>query len=299
MYFQKNCTGQRMLNSTGILLFLLSALVFADPCDENETIPGCSTYPEMVEVRAGQFLMGSPDNEEGRWDDEGPQRQVTISKPFAVGKYEVTLVQFKEFINSTKYKVRGMCEIYESGDWELKADLNWENPGFVQDNNHPVVCVAWDDAKAYVKWLSEETGKKYRLLSEAEWEYVARAGTTTAYHFGAEISQDQANYDEMNNGTVEVGRYDCNAFGLCDIHGNVQEWVEDCWHDDYRGAPSDGSAWSDGCDSAGDLAGVNTRISRGGAWFDDEVDLRSAFRAGGAAWWRDNKTGFRVAQDLD
>ena len=117
-------------------------------------------------------------------------------------------------------------------------------------------------------------------MSEAEWEYVARAGTTTAYHFGTTISQEQANYGEMNNGTVEVGQYDCNAFELCDIHGNVQEWVEDCWHDDYKGAPSDGSAWRVGCDSTEDFAGVDTRILRGGTWIDDRVDLRSAFRSG-------------------
>ena len=299
MYSQRNCASQRMLNSIGVLLFLLSALVFAYTYKVGETFRDCPKCPEMVVVPKGEFLMGSPDNEEGRWGDEGPQRQVTISKPFAVGKYEVTLRQFEAFIDRTNYKVRGICRIHESGSSDFKADLNWANPDFEQDNNHPVVCVAWDDAKAYVKWLSEETGKKYRLLSEAEWEYVARAGTITAYHFGAAISQDQANYGEMNNGTVEVGQYDPNEFQLYDIHGNVAEWVEDCWHDDYRGAPSDGSAWGDGCDSAGDFAGVNTRILRGGAWIDDRVDLRSAVRYIDVAWLRHNAIGFRVARDLN
>ena len=299
MYCQKSCTGQRILNSIGILLFLLSALVFADKYKVGTTFQDCPECPEMVVVPAGKFLMGSPDDEEGRWEDEGPQHQVTISKPFAVGKYEVTLGQFKEFINETRYKVRGMCEIYESGGWDLRADLNWKNPGFEQTDDHPVVCVAWDDAKAYVKWLSEETGKKYRLLSEAEWEYVARASRTTAYHFGAAIFQEQANYNEINNGTVEVGQYRPNEFQLYDIHGNVAEWVEDCWHDDYRGAPSNGSAWSEGCDSTEDLAGVNTRILRGGAWADSEVDLRSAIRFSTAAWFRHNIIGFRIVRDLD
>ena len=301
MYFQKNCTGQRMLNSIGILLLLSSALVFADPYEVGETFQDCPKCPEMVVVPARQFLMGSSNDDENAWDDERPQHQVTISKPFAVGKYEVTVRQFREFINAAKYKVRGMCQKYDfdSGDWDLKADINWENPGFKQDNNHPVVCVAWDDAKAYVNWLSEETGKKYRLLSEAEWEYVARAGTTVAYHFGATISQKQANYDSVNDGTVERRQYGSNEFQLYDIHGNVQEWVENCWYDDYRGSPSDGGAWSDGCDSTGHLAGVNTRILRGGTWTDDEVDLRSAFRFSDAAWWRDSETGFRVARDLN
>ena len=289
-----------MLNSIGVLLFLLSASVSADTYEVGETFQDCPKCPEMVVVPKGQFLMGSPDDENGRRDNEGSQHQVTISKPFAVGKYEITLGQFKAFIDVTKYKVRGMCRIYESGSSDLEADLNWENLGFEQNKNHPVVCVAWDDAKAYVKWLYEETGKEYRLLSEAEWEYVARAGTTTAYHFGATISQEQANYDEMNNGTVEVGQYDCNAFDLCDIHGNVAEWVEDCWHYDYRGAPSDGSAWSDGCDSTSDAAGVNTRVLRGGAWFHkEEVSLRSAVRFGGTAWLRHNAVGFRIARDLN
>ena len=293
--------SKKAINGTTavLCLLLLSTLTSVSAYQAGETFRDCPTCPVMVVVPEGEFLMGSPNDEKGRWDDEGPQRQVTISKPFAVGKYEVTVGQFKAFIDATKYFVLGTCEIYESGDWDLKADLNWKNPGFEQTDDHPVVCVTWDDAKAYVKWLSEETGKKYRLLSEAEWEYVARASRTAAYHFGAAISQEQANYNEINNGTVKVGQYGPNEFQLYDIHGNVAEWVEDCWHDDYRGAPSDGSAWSNGCDSVEDFAGVNIRISRGGAWFDDEVDLRSAFRAGGAAWLRENKTGFRVAQDLD
>ena len=299
MYFQKNCTCQLILISIGILLFLLSTLVISDTHEAGETFQDCPKCPEMVVVPKGEFLMGSPDSENGRRDSEGPQHQVTISKPFAVGKYEVTVGQFKAFIDAIKYKVRGICEIYESGFSDLKVYLNWENPGFEQNKNHPVVCVAWDDAEAYVNWLSDITKQKYRLLSEAEWEYVARAGTTTAYHFGATISQEQANYDSMKNGTVEVGQYDCNAFDLCDIHGNVVEWVEDCWHDDYRGAPSDGSAWSDGCDSAGDFAGVNTRILRGGTWFHEKVNLRSAVHFYSTAWFRHNAVGFRVARDLD
>ena len=293
--------SKKAINGTTavLCLLLLSTLTSASAYQAGETFRDCPTCPVMVVVPEGEFLMGSPNDEKGRWDDEGPQRQVTISKPFAVGKYEVTVGQFKAFIDATKYFVLGTCEIYESGDWDLKADLNWKNPGFEQTEKHPVVCVAWDDAKAYTNWLSRETGKTYRLLSEAEWEYVARAGTTTAYHFGTTISAEQANYDKVNNGTVEVGQYDPNKFQLYDIHGNVWEWVEDCWHDDYRGAPLDSIAWSDGCDSIEDSAGVNITLSRGGAWTDDDADLRSAFRRNNNnAWSRDNETGFRVARDL-
>ena len=153
--------------------------------------------------------------------------------------------------------------------------------------------MTWDDAKAYTEWLSTKTGQHYRLLSEAEWEYVARAGTTTAYHFGETISPSQANYDKDKRGTVEVGSYPANAFGLHDVHGNVQEWVEDCWHNDYNGAPSDGSAWTINCNDYDEL-----RVLRGGSWGDDPRDLRSAGRGWSIAGGRYDNGGFRIARTL-
>ena len=233
---------------------------------------------DMVIVPAGSFTMGSPADEVGRSSREGPQHQVTISQSFAVGKYEVTRGQFEAFVDATKYD----------------AGSAWSDPGFTQTDAHPVVYVSWNDAKAYVSWLSARTGQTYRLLSEAEWEYVARAGTTTAYHFGNTISQEQANHNDNNVRTVTVGSYPANAFGLHDVHGNAWEWVEDCWHDDYTGAPTDGSAWVSDCDDDD----KDFRVLRGGSWSDVTEELRSAYRYRYVAGQRYILDGFRIARTL-
>ena len=256
----------------------LSTNTFADTYKVGDTFRDCATCPEMVVVPSGSFMMGSPADEQGRKDYEGPQHRVTISKPFAVGKYEVTRGQFAAFVDAIGYDA-GSC---------------WRNPGFTQTDTHPVVCVSWHDAKAYIEWLST-TGQNYRLLSEAEWEYVARAGTTTAYHFGATISPSQANYGKNNGGTTEVGSYPANAFGLHDVHGNVWEWVEDCMHlRDYNGAPSDGSAWT----SDRDDGEYHVRVLRGGSWAGNLSYLRSADRFDYLARDRYNYIGFRIARTL-
>ena len=176
-----------------------------------------------------------------------------------------------------------------------------------QTNNHPVVCVNWYDASAYADWLSKKTGHEYRLLSEAEWEYAARAGTNTAYHFGRVISSNQAQY--ASEGTVAVGSFPANAFGLHDMHGNVLEWVQDCWHDDYTRAPTDGSAWLNFCRlplllrSNRVIHGMPGRryderfgIIRGGSWDDDSESLRSASRRWLSADANRSFYGFRVAR---
>ncbi|MBC6414741.1 MAG: SUMF1/EgtB/PvdO family nonheme iron enzyme, partial [Chromatiales bacterium] len=242
------------------------------------TFRDCSNCPQMVRVPSGSFLMGSPEDEPDRYSDEGPQHRVTIPQPFAVGKYEVTRGQFEAFVNATGYD----------------AGVDWRHPGF---NAHPVVYVSWHDAQAYVDWLTRSTGKSYRLLSEAEWEYVARAGTTTAYHFGNTINPSQANYDygQYNQGTVAVGHYPANAFGLHDVHGNVWEWVEDCSHDDYDGAPADGSAWVSSCRYR---YSREFRVLRGGSWNESPRFLRSAYRGGNVASDRVSNVGFRVARTL-
>lgn len=238
------------------------------------TFKDCDICPEMVVVPAGSFMMGSPENEEGRSSNEGPQHEVTILAPLAVGKYPVTRGQYKAFVDEAEYNA--------NDDWR---DTAW----FEQDDNHPVVYISWKDAKEYVHWLTDKTKHQYRLLSEAEWEYVARARTTTAYHFGDTITLAQANYSI--GGTDSVGSYPANDFGLHDVHGNVWEWVEDCWHDNYDGAPTYGSAWVSECN------GKNYHVVRGGSWDYEPRNLRSACRGRELTDTRDDN-GFRVARVL-
>ena len=242
-----------------------------------ERFSDCSGCPEMVVVPAGSFMMGAPRSEEGRKDSEGPVHRVTIPEPFAVGRYEVTFREWDACVSG------GGCS-------HRPDDEGWGR------GNRPVVRVSWEDAKEYVAWLSRKTGERYRLLSDSEWEYVARAGTTGPFHFGSTISTDQANYIGDFEGvyrgqTVPVGSFPANEFGLHDVHGNVGEWVEDCWHDNYIGAPSDGSAWISGGDCA-------YRVLRGGSWDNEPWYLRSAFRSGSRTGVRSSYAGFRVARTL-
>lgn len=238
--------------------------------------------PEMVVIPAGRFVMGSPENEEGRSDNEGPQHFVTIAEPFALGRYPVTFDEYDEFAASTRREPPG--------------DAGWGR------GRRPVVNVSWEDARAYAAWLGERTGAAYRLPSEAEWEYACRAGTTTPYHFGPTISTDQANYDGnhtygsgvkgvFRDRTVPVASFPANAFGLHDMHGNVWEWCEDVWHDDYQGAPGDGTAWLEGGHSG-------RRVLRGGSWNGYPMTLRSASRVGDEPTGQDFDAGFRVARTL-
>ena len=248
--------------------------------------------PIMVVVPSGSFLMGSPEGEEDRDDDEGPVHRVTIARPFAVGVHEVMRGQFAHFVEATGHSTAPRCG---AADDPKADDHDWRNPGFSQTDKHPVVCVRWEDAQAYVKWRSKETGRKYRLLSESEWEYVARAGTTGPYHFRSGLAPSLANYAESGHEkTVPAGSYPANGFGLHDVHGNVREWVEDCYNDSYDGAPADGSAWTsedeDDCH----------RVLRGGSW---EWELpRAASRGPFNVYVHPNPRpdiGFRVARTLD
>ena len=272
----------------------------------------CDTCPEMVVMPAGTFQMGSPESEEGRDDDEGPRHEVTLSSPFAMGRYEVTRGEYAAFASTTGRSSRGCLVLDRSGNWSTDDDdASWRAPGFAQGDGHPVVCVSWEDAQAYVRWLSEETGNGYRLPSEAEWEYAARGGTTTSRYWGNGSSAqcDHANgadalakrvyldwavafCDDGAVHTASVGSYGANAFGLFDMLGNVYEWTGDCWHDTYAGAPSDGSAWTRG--------GVCGRlVLRGGSWSEYPWNLRSASRVGLSTGTRDDDIGFRVSRTLD
>ena len=261
--------------------------------------------PEMVVVPAGSFQMGSPADDEGREDDEGPVHRVTIGEAFAAGVHEVTRAEYERFAEATGYAAGNGCYIYEGGKWEERAEGNWRDPGYRQSGEHPVVCVSWEDAQAYVGWLSRESGAEYRLLSEAEWEYAARGGTETARYWGERKTEQcrHANGADANTAfewkiacndghawTAPVGSYTRNGFGLSDVLGNVREWVEDCLNDSYAGAPADGTAWEQGdCD---------TRVVRGGSWDSSPGYLRSAVRSRGTAGYRFIYVGFRVARRL-
>jgi formylglycine-generating enzyme required for sulfatase activity len=223
--------------------------------------------PEMVVVPAGEFLMGSPEGK-GR-DDERPQHEVTIARPFAVGRFAVTFDEWD-------------AAVAAKGVEQVPCDEGWGR------GRRPVINVSWEDAQAYVAWLSQETRECYRLLSEAEWEYCCRAGTTTEYSFGDAIDQKQARFSL--NRTAEVGTFPANAWGLYDMHGNVWEWCEDNYHPHYQGAPKDGSAWEQGDGSA--------RVLRGGSWFDDRQFLRSADRGWVQPASLYDGVGFRVARTL-
>ena len=244
----------------------------------------CGNCPEMVVLPPGSFMMGSPPEEEGREDDERKRHKVTIDYPFAAGVYEVT---FSEWDYCEQ---QGGCGGYRPDD------RRWGR------ESQPVIRVSWKDAKAYVEWLSQKTCKPYRLLTEAEWEYAARAGTTTPFHFGTTISTNQANYNGnyiYGSGTkgryhgkpIAVGLLPPNKFGLHDMHGNVREWVEDCWNDSYIGAPDDGSAWIE-------RGNCKQRVMRGGSWRDEPDDLRSADRKNNPVGNRRDFYGFRVAREL-
>ena len=265
----------------------------------------CADCPEMVVVPAGTFMMGSPASEAGRDDDEGPLHGVTISQPFAVGVYEVTRGEFGRFVGATGYSTGDRCWTFENGRVDERSGRDWRNPGYKQGEREPVVCVSWEHAQTYVRWLSEETGQRYRLLSEAEWEYLAQGGTSTARYWGeSEAGQCRyANGADAGTGlewavschdgyarTAPVGSYEANAFGLHDLLGNVWEWTQDCWNASYEGVPSDGRAWESG--------ECRVRVLRGGSWYSKPVFLRSADRLRYAAGNRSGGHGFRLARTL-
>jgi formylglycine-generating enzyme required for sulfatase activity len=247
----------------------------------------CPDCPDMVIVPAGQFRMGSPNNEPHRENDEGPQHDVHFAQSFAVGKFEVTRQQFEAFLKVTAYDVGEACSLWTGTRFTPTPGRNLRSPGLDQTPDHPATCISWRDAKAYAMWLSKRTGFKYRLLSEAEWEYAARSGAETAFATGPILDAAQVNFNGTT--TVPVGQFAANAFGLHDMQGNVWEWTEDCYAPNYANAPSDGSAYfSSGCE----------RTYRGGAWANTAKDMRFATRGTNAAEKRVNIFGLRVAREL-
>ncbi|NOX94238.1 MAG: SUMF1/EgtB/PvdO family nonheme iron enzyme [Alphaproteobacteria bacterium] len=248
-----------------------------------EAFRDCETCPEVMPFAAGaEFAMGAPEGEVSHEDAETPQIKIAIAKSFAIGVHEVTYDEWAACIAD------GGCGGYEP------SDLGWGK------KQRPVVNVSVEDARGYLAWLSEKTGANYRLPSEAEWEYAARAGSDSAFHTGDQITTGQANYNGQypynrapkglyRSKTTAVGSFAANAFGIHDMHGNVREWTQDCWRSSHSGAPEDGSAVGGACSS---------QVIKGGAWNVGAWRLRSAYRDGGEKTLRKYDTGFRVVLDL-
>jgi formylglycine-generating enzyme required for sulfatase activity len=261
-----------------VLVLMLALLIWIETHRGLGLKPGssfteCPNCPEMVVVPAGKFMMGTPEDRPAP-DSQRPQHEVTISKPFAIGKYEVTYAEWDACV--------------AAGGCPNAADEGWGR------GRLPVSHVSWTDAERYVTWLSKLTGKTYRLPSEAEWEYAARAGTTTLYSFGdneAAAFSLYAWYERDSDGkTHPVGEKKPNGFGLYDMHGNVWEWVQDCHQSSYQGAPTDGSAWT-----TGDCA---SRVIRGGSYSSTTGRFRSDSRDAAPIVDGGRSLGFRVATTL-
>jgi formylglycine-generating enzyme required for sulfatase activity len=259
---------------------MASSVLTAEQETEKAAKPGsefsecANSCPIMIVVPPGRFTMGSPATESDRTASEGPQHEVTIAKPFAVGRTEVTFAQWDACVAA------GACRKVSDNAWGR--------------GDRPVINVGWSDAVQYVEWLARTTGKPYRLLSEAEWEYAARAGTTTRFSFGdddADLGRYAWYFKDSDRKSQAAGTKMSNGFGLYDMHGNVYEWVADPWHENYENAPSDGSVWRDN-------PVPNRHAARSGSWFFDAKNLRSASRVGPPSNLQDGNVGFRVARDL-
>jgi formylglycine-generating enzyme required for sulfatase activity len=250
-----------------------------------QEIQDTADSPRLVVVPAGTFVMGSPANEWGREAFEGPQHNVRITRSFALGRTDITFAQWDACLDG------GGCNGYRPDD-----------NGFGR-GDQPVINVSWRDAQSYIGWLSSHTGKTYRLPSEAEWEYAARAGASTPFWWGRAADHDHANYGDDQccsgavlgadrwTGTSPAGSFSANPFGLFDMNGNVMQFVEDCWHGNYNGAPVDGTAWNDD-------PRCGMRPVRGGAWNSTPAFIRSSDRIWVLPSMRTNMMGFRVARDL-
>ena len=269
----------------------------------------CPDCPEMVVIPPGNLTMGSSVSEKfwaarhgGNLEsvsDESPQHIVSV-RPFALGKYDVTRGEYAAFVRETGYPAGDGCG-HDSFRWNKQAGVTWQNPGFSQTERDPVVCVSWQDARAYISWLNSKLRQPastpgdgpYRLPSESEWEYAARAGTTTRFWWGDDdgAADDYAWYKGNSGGqTHPVGSKPASSFGLYDMVGDVWQWTEDCYADNYANAPTDGSA--------AEAGNACLRVDRGSSWLYPAWLLRSATRERNPADYRDGIMGFRVARAL-
>lgn len=271
----------------------------------------CPECPMMVAIAAGSLLMGAPSEgiKAGIFaSDQGPQRQVAI-EAYAIGKFEVTRKEFSDFLADTNYQSPTKCRTWEDGSSAERQDRSFINPGYEQAPNHPAVCISWHDATAYAEWLTRKTGRSYRLPSEAEWEFAARAGSDQRFFFGAKTSEvclfdnvadatagskwpnwETADCSDGHVFTAPVGSFRANPFGLFDMYGNAREWVQDCWHNTFHNAPLDSRAWlAEDC---------RQRVVRGGSWDSKASLISSSWRGRLPAGHKDFLYGFRVARGI-
>lgn len=302
----------------------LSASNAASAKPAAKSVRDCANCPEVVPVPAGSFTMGASIEEERRHGmseanlgHSVPLHTVTFAKGFAMGKYPVTVAQFRMFVDETKYVTADSCfnQRYNDGHfiYEKARGFNWRSPGFPQGDNYPVVCVSAEDAEAYAAWLSRKTGKRYAVPNEAQYEYALRAGTTTSFFWGdnqdatACLYSNQPDFDQADElkaprgpeyrfqcsdgyaWTSPVGNYKPNPWGLYDMQGNIWEWTSDCYNPDYKGAPTDGSTWKTGdCDA---------RPSRGGSYGNASHSAFAGIRAPRSASYNGHSWGFRIVRN--
>lgn len=287
---------------------VLTVLLLFPVIGQAEPFRDCATCPEMIPLPAGAFLMGAPDSDPDRAESETPRHSVTIATPFALGQTEVTRADYSAFVEDTGYPGGDSCWTDNGISWDRRLQQGWASPGFPQGPNHPVICVNTADAQAYVIWLSRKTGQAYRLPTEAEWEYAARAGTHTRFPYGDDLALEQicrygngagaesgfqyrnlACRDEHTY-TAPTRAYPPNPWGLYGMLGNALEWTQDCVSTDYSQTPRDGSAMT-----AGDC---RYRVLRSGTWAGAAQHMRVTNRGlnNPAARW--STIGFRVARDI-
>jgi len=318
-----------MMRRAGVAALLVTLAVstaYAQPSPGRaaaEPLRDCPECPPLALVPPGAFTLGSsPDAREvDATTGETPPLRVAITQPFYVSAREITVGEFRRFVEETGYDPQLGCRVWLGRQWVQDRDRSWRDPGFAQPpaDEEPVVCVNWVDARAYADWLAGRTGRKYRLPSEAEWEYLARGGTAFARYWGdghsdehsvVSLACDHANvYDasaveahrlpwpnaNCSDGAAAlapVARYRPNAFGAYDLIGNAREWVQDCFTASYEGRPPDGRAWTwqGGCA----LRGV-----RGGSWASRPLEARAAARGAEPSTLRQSDLGFRVVRDYD
>jgi formylglycine-generating enzyme required for sulfatase activity len=290
------------------LLQLLSSQLRAGRPAAGTVIRDCPTCPLMIVLPVGYFTQGADSGDPDVLPFEQPPHAVVIGYPLAMSKHEVTVSEFREFAETTRREMSG-CNTYD-GEWQYRATASWQAPGFSQSAAHPVACTSWNDAVAYAKWLSQKSGQTYRLPSASEWEYAARAGTGLTQPWAPNASgacvdanvADQSAAQRFpgweafpcNDGyvsTAPVGSFKANAFGLNDLLGNVFEWVADCWHPDYHGAPKDGSARLDGDCKEHEL--------RGGSWFSSPRFVNASYRNRFETDYRSSAVGFRLVREIN